>query len=390
MTHLDAAELVLRHGGEATSHVSRQTTLLVVGEEGWPLEADGTPARKFVQIQRWRELGANIRILRESDWLHAIGLSDRRDDVHRLYTPAMLANMLDLPVTLIRRWERVGLLTAAKRVYRLPYFNFQEVTRLRRLSQLLEAGVPREELERSLTALAELFPEASSPFAILDLLARDRRVLLRDGRGLIEPASGQRVFDFADEGGAGENDTPDLSDASDEPVSLPLAGLVSTATDSGRDSLSAVDWFDRGSGLLENDRAEDAVEAFRMSLMLRPGHSETQFCLADALYRAGNAAGALERYYGIVEHDRNDLEAWTHIGCLHAERDEHNAAIAAFRLALDLHPEYPDAHIHLAESLAAVGRTAEAEPHWRQYLEFDQVGPWADLARQRLGDPLDV
>ena len=37
MTHRQAHELVAQHGGEATAHVSKQTTMLVVGEEGWPL-----------------------------------------------------------------------------------------------------------------------------------------------------------------------------------------------------------------------------------------------------------------------------------------------------------------------------------------------------------------
>ncbi|HEX6985818.1 MAG TPA: tetratricopeptide repeat protein [Planctomycetaceae bacterium] len=371
MTHQQASELVERHGGKATEHASRQTTLLVVGEEGWPLEADGKPAQKFRQVQEWREHGAAIRVLRESDWLHLLGLSDRRGEVHRLYTPAMLGQMLDLPVSLIRRWERVGLLRAAKRVCRLPYFDFQEVARLRRLAELLDAGISREELEESLAALAELFPEAGGPKAKLDLLARDSRVYLRDDRGLLEPSSGQRVFDFED-GSSLPNDAP---------ASLPLE----TRSPTPPACSSAAEWFSRGCALLEEDQPAAAVEAFRMALMLRPGDAEAQFCLADALYRSGNAAGALERFYAVVETDRKYLEAWTQIGCLHAERDEHDAAIAAFHVALDLHPDYPDAHLHLAEALHAAGRAAEAEPHWRRYLEFDRRGPWADLARQRLG-----
>jgi len=376
MTHAQAAAIVGQQGGEATEHASRQTTLLVVGEEGWPIEADGQPSQKFLRVQEWRNQGAPIRVLRESDWLHLVGLSDRRGEVHRLYTPAMLGPMLDLPVSLIRRWERVGLLKAAKRVHRLPYFDFQEVARLRRVAELLAAGVSREEFEESLAALSDLFPEAGGPRATLDLLARDSHVFLRDERGLLEPASGQRVFDF---------DGEDDGEAAEGPRSLPL-GVPPAAPASGG---SAAEWFSRGCGLLEDGDAAAAVEAFRMALMLRPGDAETQFCLADALYRTGNAAAALERYYAVVEADRKYLEAWTQIGCLHAERGEQDAAVSAFRLALDLHPDYPDAHLHLAEALHASGRMTEAEPHWRRYLEFDRRGPWADLARQRLGQPIE-
>lgn len=374
MTHAQAAEIVEQNGGEATSHASRQTTLLVVGEEGWPLDADGRASQKFRQVQEWRNQGATIRVLRESDWLHLLGLSDRRGEVHRLYTPAMLGQMLDLPVSLIRRWERVGLLKAAKRVCRLPYFDFQEVARLRRLAELLDAGVSREELEKSLSSLSELFPEAGGPRTKLDLLARDSHVFLRDDRGLLEPASGQRVFDFENEAGHRDDEEP--------PKSLPLGMAAASAAASNG---SAAEWFSRGCGLLEGGEASAAVESFRMALMLHPGDAETQFCLADALYRTGNAAAALERYYAVVEADRKYLEAWTQIGCLHAEQGEQDAAIIAFRLALDLHPDYPDAHLHLAEALHASGRASDAEVHWTRYLEFDRRGPWADLARQRLG-----
>ncbi len=377
MTHAQAARLVEENGGEATEHASRQTTLLIVGEEGWPLEADGKPSQKFVRVQEWRRQGTAARILRETDWLHLLGLSDRHGEVHRLYTPAMLGQMLDLPVSLIRRWEQVGLLKAAKRVCRLPYFDFQEVARLRRLAELLEAGVSREELESSLAALAELFPEAGGPRSRLDLLARDRHVFLRDDRGLLEPASGQRVFDF---------DVGPEHEPIEEPASLPLSVSPAATPESGG---SAADWFSRGCGLLEDGEPTAAVEAFRMALMLRPGDAETQFCLADGLYRAGNPAAALERYYAVVEADRKYLEAWTQIGCLHAERAEYDAGVAAFRIALDLHPDYPDAHLHLGEALHASGRVAEAVPHWRRYLEFDRRGPWADLARQRLGETID-
>ncbi|MED5400554.1 MAG: BRCT domain-containing protein, partial [Planctomycetota bacterium] len=44
MTHRDAMDVVARHGGTSTQHVSRTTTLLVVGEEGWPLESNGQPS----------------------------------------------------------------------------------------------------------------------------------------------------------------------------------------------------------------------------------------------------------------------------------------------------------------------------------------------------------
>ncbi|MCH7990253.1 MAG: BRCT domain-containing protein, partial [Planctomycetes bacterium] len=53
MTHRQAIELVAEHGGVATPHVSRQLTILVIGEEGWPLEPDGRASQKLQQVTEW-------------------------------------------------------------------------------------------------------------------------------------------------------------------------------------------------------------------------------------------------------------------------------------------------------------------------------------------------
>ncbi len=55
-------------------------------------------------------------------------------------------------------------------------------------------------------------------------------------------------------------------------------------------------------------------------------------------------------------------------------------------MALDIHEEYPDAHLHKAEILHQLGRTTEAVEHWQTYLKFDTRGPWAENARERLAE----
>ena len=78
MTHAQAAELAREHGATATEHVSRQTTMLVVGEEGWPLEPDGQPSVKLREAERRRQEGIEIRIVSESEWLSFVGLDGHR------------------------------------------------------------------------------------------------------------------------------------------------------------------------------------------------------------------------------------------------------------------------------------------------------------------------
>ena len=377
MTHHKAWEFVEQHGGQAAQHVSRQTTLLVVGEEGWPLEADGSPSVNLSQAQELIQEGTPIRIIKESDWLALIELRDPGVNMDQLNTPAMLTQMLNIPVGTIRRWERQGLIKPVRKIFRLPYFSFQEVASVRRLSQLLESGVHPRELEESLQHLGKVFNEIDAPLSQLTLLSQDAQLLLKDERGLIDPKQGQRVFDFGTE----ETEVPELAGEEEFEGTIEFTEHLKTPEVKDR---SAEEWFQEGCQYLDAGEAKPAIEAFRLSLLGQPDVPETHLHLAEALYLKGNTEGALERYYVAVEWDHDYIEAWTQLGCLHNELGDPEAALQAFEIALQVHPDYPDAHLHTAEVLHQLNRVEEAVPHWKIYLEFDEMGPWADMARQRL------
>lgn len=376
MTHRAAMDLVARHGGTTTHHVSRGTTMLVVGEEGWPLESNGQPAVKWQDANELARQGLPLRTINESEWLHLLGLDETRSDIQKAYTPAMLSQLLGVSVHVIRRWERAGLITPTRRVHRLPYFSFQDVASARKLSELLAEGVPRSEIEKSLGQLAPLFRNGSRSLDQLEILARDARIVFRDEHGLIEPTSGQRLLGFD------EDDRP-VDDDRETEFRSPLP-MTAFSPDRPHQYWEFRDWFDQGRQLLEEDSVEESIEAFRMCLMERPDEAEAHFHLAEALYRCGRTRAALERYHAAVERDHDYIEAWTQLGCLHAELGEFEPALEAFEVALRVHPDFPDAHWHKGEILHQLGRTDEAVPHWNRYLTFDIHGPWAETARQRL------
>jgi tetratricopeptide (TPR) repeat protein len=386
MTHRQAAQMAETHGGTAAQNFSKQITMLVIGEEGWPLEADGTPSIKLQQANRLRDEGLAIRIVSESDWLEILGLRDHLQDVRRHYTPAMLCQMLNVPVSAIRSWERCGLIKPVKHVMRLPYFDFREVAGARRLHELLKSGVTRRQIADSLKHLRSWVGGTERPLAQLEFLADDGELIYRDQSGPLEPRSGQRLFDFDGPqpvtSTAGTSET-DKTNGTLDCISFPFpAGTQESTT--GETLWTAEQWFERANQHLEENRLTDAIEAFRLCLLDWPQRAEIHFQLADTLYRMNNLAGALERYHMAVELEPNYLEAWTQLGCVYTETSNPDAAIQAFRIALDLHADYPDAHWHLAQILERQGQPAAAKPHWEAYLQFDQRGPWADIAREHL------
>lgn len=363
MTHQQAQEVIRSNGGDATDRVSGQTTLLIVGEEGWPLDENGHPSIDFQKAETLRVNGLPIRIVTESDFLRMVGMSES-ESAGRLYTPAMLTRLLDVPPGLIRRWERLRLLRPAKKTGRLPYFDFREVTRVRRLIELLGDGVPRERLETSLRQLSGL---AGFDAAVeqLDLVADGGRLLVRDGYGLFQPNSGQRLFDF---------ETEDVEQDDDQPLLFPLPPGPKTEAD----------WHDRGLELLDAGQTAEAIEAFRAAIRIMPSAPELHFILAESLYNAGETAAALERFRVAVEWDDEYVEAWTQIGALHIERGEPIAAKAAFEQALKLFPDHADAHYHMAGVLEELGDVAGAIEALNTFLIYEPDGVWSDMARQRL------
>ena len=390
MTHQEAMTVTEQYGGTATQHPSRQTTMLVIGEEGWPLEENGTPSQKLQIVQEWNEAGADIHILNESDWLYLLGYTRKQEEVHRLYTPAMLSKMLDVPLRIIRGWERAGLIQAVKKVHRLSYFDFQEVSSARKLVELISAGVSTTELEQSLYLLRKLMPGASQPLVQLEILARDSHLLYRDRHGPIEPKTGQRQFDFEslEESSfcsqksrhATEVKLQTSSEEKRKPFRLTKVFQESPFS---RESFPP-DWFEEGCRYLEENSLEAAVEAFRLFLMDSPGDPVANFYLGEALYRQEQISAALERFYVAVECDHEYLEAWTQVGCLQLELGEKEVALDAFQIGLTIHSDYPDAHWHIAEILRQMGDIESAIEHWNAYLKYDQRGPWADTARQWL------
>lgn len=420
MVHRDAAELVETNGGRAVQSVSGSVTMLVVGEEGWPLEEDGAASQKLVHATQLIADGAEIRILAESDWLHLIGLNDRRDEIQRSHTPAMLSRLLDVPVGLIRRWGRIGLIKPVRRVCRLPYFDYREVTSAQRLARLLDEGVSPEILEKSLTQLSDTFVGSDRSLAQLNLLVQDEKVVLRDSFGVLNPRTGQRLLDFETNPclsvvtqDVDDEKTPHplsimppqpgFDEDEDVPVSISFAEAKMKQDDGDIKEWTADEWFNEGCRLSEESAFDSAVNAFRNCLSLLasdhgllrdqtmapelavfPDPADVHFHLADALYRCGRPDAAIERYYCAIEFAPDFIEAWTQLGCVFVEQENWIAAEDSLNTAIAIHPANPDALLHLAQLFDKTERNREALAHWQEYLRHDSRGPWADHARERL------
>jgi tetratricopeptide (TPR) repeat protein len=368
MNRRDLFRLVRDQGGTPVEQVEEGVDLLVIGADELPLREEEELLSD--EIRQWAAQG-KMKILGETDfwaWLgHIEGESGR---VRQLYTPAMLAELLDVSVATVRRWHRRGLIVPVEEVHHLPYFDFQEVATARRLAQLVASGASPSWIERKLSELSRYLPQVKRPLAQLQVILEGKHLLLRQGEGLID-TGGQLWIDF---------EALEAEVEPGGPVTLPFPDRM----ESTGQVATPGELLEYAERLEDEGHLEQAIEVYRAVLAAGGGQPVVCFQLAELLYRVGDIAAARERYYVAIELDEDFVEARANLGCVLAEEGNLDLAVAAFEGALRYHPDYCDVHYHLARTLDDQGQAADARVHWRRFLDMAPTSPWADEARNRL------
>ncbi len=289
------------------------------------------------------------------------------DQAERYYTPAMLAEVLDVPLSLVRRWHRGRLIVPAQEVRRLLYFDFQEVAVAQRMAQLFRAGVSPQNIEKKVADLARLLPGIERPILDPAVIVQGQSLLVCQSDGLVE-AGGQLRFDFdpalvvpASAGNPPEGGTTST-----------LAGVLRSVEDV---SISPEQMRSLAMECEDAGRLSEAAGWHRAAMAAAGPDPESCFQLAELLYRQGDVSAARERYYMAIELDENYVEARANLGCVLDELGERDLAVAAFEGALRCHGDYADAHYHLARTLDEMGHRRTAEQHWRRFLALRREAP---------------
>ena len=326
MTRAEAVQLVQAQGGEFVAAVSRRTSWLVVGLEGWPLQKNGRLTRKLLQARRLQQYCFPIVVLPEEEMLSQVGLQDQTEGIHQLYTAAQLCQVLRIPGERLRAWMNSGFIQPAETANGVCYFDFQQVTGAKTLCDLAQAGVSTKRLRQSLEQLRNWMPRLDDPLGQLAVIERDGEMLVRlEGGQLAEP-TGQLHFDFEDS----------------QSSLAPLTTHHSPLTTSGDE------WFDLAQVHEANGRLPEAAQAYRETLLVGGPHPDVCFNLANVLYALGQKEQATERYYQALELDNHFAQAWNNLGNVLADLGRSEEATRAFQQALKENPEMASARQNLA------------------------------------------
>jgi tetratricopeptide (TPR) repeat protein len=368
-TKRESHQLLKQAGARLQDSVSTQLQLIVIGDDSESLEAlrnEDTALNESIN-------GGEISLLRETQLWEL--LSHREEaSVRQLYTPAMLAELLDVPVRTVRRWCRAGLLQPVKEVLNLPYFDYTELAAARQLAKWGREGATVQSIQKQLAALADLAPSAGRPIQQLAITAEGKQLLMRHGSTLVE-STGQFRFSFED--AADEHD--DSHTISFEKLSIRRTQRTATA---GEATLE--DMLEQAMLAEDQDELDTAVDWYRSALAGFGPNADVNFQLAELLYRQGDPTAARERYYVALELNSGLVEARANLGCVLAECGQLELAVAAFEGTLQQFADYADVHFHLARALDDLGQTSKANQHWQRFIELAPASPWAEEAQHRL------
>jgi tetratricopeptide (TPR) repeat protein len=368
MTQREATNVLRTYNASVVELDAENIDWVVVGAEESPLAEADLLGPKIHDAAA----DGDLEILHETELWQRLGLVDIEHSARRYYTPAMLAHLLDVPVSVIRRWHRRGLIQPVRTLHKLPYFDFQEVATARRMAHWIASGDSPKVIEQRLVDLVEVLPDIQRPLDQLSILIEGKHVLLRRGAGLLEPG-GQMRFDF------------DVLDGDEEPGTPSILSIDAGTISSNRAAESAADPLLSDAYAAEDaENLETAVDLYHAILARDGPRPEINFQIAELLYRMGYIIAARERYYTAIELDPEFVEARSSLGCVLAELGQTDLAIAAFRGALMLHDGYSEVHYHLAAVLEADDRHVEAQHHWKRFVDLAPESPWANDALDRI------
>lgn len=134
------------------------------------------------------------------------------------------------------------------------------------------------------------------------------------------------------------------------------------------------------------ERKDESEQAAARWIELAPDDSEALLTLASAKSAKGDFAAAEKLYRRVAEKDPDSAyRTFYNLGAaIRNQGGDPEAAIAAFRRAIDLKPDYARAHRELGYCLLGAGKTAEAVAEFERYLALAADDPEAPDVRELL------
>jgi len=357
LSRRDATARVDAQQGRVAATVTRDTTILVVGEATADGLAAGTATpldvRRLAEAERWNsKQPGRVRTMRAHEFYSLAGLhvgGDAQAEPPTLYSSRTIRGLYPaLREDWLRYLERWGLIRAVRTSRQERHYTFADLAVLRHASAELSRGVAF-------------------------------RAVVRD---LVAERQGQLTLDFQ----RGGETTP--AKVITLPAREPRSPATSaSATSAGTDDQAlelATAYFAEGAELDLGDAAQRdaAMDAYRRALALDPTMTAALVNLANVHYARDQIVEAEALYEKALAMDVTCFEAHFNLGNVYHDSGRYDLAARCYQRALKIDPTYADGHFYFAVTLEKLGRSADARPHWLAYQKLAPEGEWVELARE--------
>ena len=156
-------------------------------------------------------------------------------------------------------------------------------------------------------------------------------------------------------------------------VSRTQIGKLDEAIEAYKKSISlkpdfALAHYNLGSTLQELGRLDEGEASFTKAIALNPNHAEAHYNLGNMLKELGRFDEAEASYTQAIALKPDYAEAHSNLGNMLQEIDRLGEAEASYTQALALKPDFAEVHYNLGGTLKKLGRLEEAEASYTQAL----------------------
>ncbi|MDQ3812950.1 MAG: tetratricopeptide repeat protein, partial [Armatimonadota bacterium] len=155
----------------------------------------------------------------------------------------------------------------------------------------------------------------------------------------------------------------------DEGVNGLLKLLPSAIEDEQYDK--AIEWFNKGNALQNQERWREAAEAFREAVRIKPDWGEAYDRLASMHAQLEEYETAIEMCKTALRFKPTDADLYYNLASNYAQIDKDEEAVEAYRRCIQLAPQDVDAYYYLNTCLGRLGREEEAIAVLQKAHEID-------------------
>jgi len=335
MARAEAFDLVRQKGGVPRRGLTKTTDVLIVGQLGWPLLADGRPSKSLHLAKKY-----GVAVASEQRFLEWVGKATP-DDQLKTYTPTQISALSGLPPEVIEQLTEFGLLDK-----RRGHYGFRDLAAARQIAELFQSGVTLSTITKSLHEIRKWLPDVG--------LSNLR----------LYPASSDTIL---------------------------IAHLKGQTDKVGQFMLPVGELRDQPDTLFEQAQAaehaqdfETALRLYRKTMKLDPTDPAAPFNVGNILSSTGKKIEAEAAYRAAIKADPRFTEAWYNLAGLLEEQGRIDSAVDCLKRVLNIDPNYADAIFNLGLLLQSIENHAEAAACWRRYLKLDTESSWAARAKKAL------